>query len=245
MSREDFSQVRQDRYFADADAAHFRWTTEDRAFAPVEDALLAPWIDGLGPRCLEIGCGEGTNLARLGRLGRPFGLDRYPEKARFAARAVPAARLLVGDAAALPVRSGSLSGVLIRDLFHHLKEPRRAASEAVRVLAPGATLVVFEPNGLSPFIRLQTRLVAAEAGARGFTPETIAELLDGLPIRVQATAMAQGFPLRRLLLHYRFGWPALGRARGGAAVLAALERAGERLLARRRWSYTIVRARRA
>ena len=241
----DRFQTLQDAYFVEADADHFHWTTTDPAFAPVEDALLAPWLDALPFPCLEIGCGEGTNLARLARRGRPIGLDRYPGKARFAARAVPGAALVVGDAGALPFRSGAFAGVLIRDLFHHLRDARGAAAEAVRVLAPGGMLVVLEPNGLNPFVALQTRLVRAEAQARAFTPDTVPRLLTGLPLGPLEVTMSQGFPLRRLLLHHRFGIPALGRTRPAAAVLAGLERLGERLLARRRWSYTVVRARRA
>ena len=244
MSEADRFRHLQDEYFVEADAAHFRWTTTDPAFAPVEDALLAPWLDDLPFPCLEIGCGEGTNLARLGRRGHPIGLDRYAAKARFAKGAVPTAQLVVGDAAALPLRSAAFRGVLIRDLFHHLPDARGAAAEAARVLAPGGVLVVLEPNGRNPFVAVQTRLVPAEAGARRFTPDTVPALLDGLPLESLEVTMSQGFPLRRLLLHYRFGVPAVGRTRAGAALLAGLERMGERLLARRRWSYTVVRARR-
>lgn len=244
MSRTDAFQTVQDEYFVDADAEHFRWTTTDPGFAPVEDALLHPWIAALPFPCLEIGCGEGTNLARLGARGTPVGLDRYLGKARFAARAVPSARLVVGDAGALPLRTGAFASVLIRDLFHHLHDPRAAAAEAVRMLAPGGTLLVLEPNGLNPFVALQTRLIRAEAQARAFTPDTVPRLLANLPLAPLEVAMSQGFPLRRLLLHYRFGIPALGRTRTGRSTLAALERLGERLLPRRRWSYTIVRTHR-
>jgi hypothetical protein len=56
--------------------------------------------------------------------------------------------------------------------------------------------------------------------------------------------MAQGFPLRRLVLHHRFGLPALGRLRVTAGALAGLERVIEWVVPRTRWSYTVVRARR-
>jgi SAM-dependent methyltransferase len=245
MARESESfQRAQDEHFAAADAAHFDWTTRDPGFAPIEDALLAPYVAALPFPCLEMGCGEGTNLARLVRYGTPVGIDRYVAKARFAARAVPGARALAADACALPFPAATFRSVLIRDLLHHLPEPRRATAEAARVLAPGGTLLLLEPNGANPFIALQGRLVAAEARLRTFRPQTVLDALAGLPLEAPCVEMAQGFPLRRLALHYRFGWPALGRTRLGARLLTATERAGERLLPRDRWSYTVVRAQR-
>jgi SAM-dependent methyltransferase len=243
MTSPDFQAV-QDAHWAEADAAHFAWTTRDPAFAPVEDALLEPHVATLAFPCLEIGCGEGTNLARLARRGMPVGIDRYPAKARFAASAVPTARVAAADATALPFRDGAFASVLIRDLLHHLPEPRRATAEAVRVLRPGGTLLVFEPNGANPLIALQGRLVPAEAALRTFRPASVLDALAGLPLESPDVAMAQGFPLRRLVLHHRFGVPALGRVRAGARGLAMLERAIEALVPRARWSYAVVRARR-
>jgi len=231
-------------HFAAADAAHFRWTTADPGFAPVEEALLAPRLAGLAAPCLEVGCGEGTNLVRLARRGRPFGIDRSVERVRFAAGAVPDARLATADACALPFRDGVFASVLIRDLLHHLGDPRRAAAEAVRVLVLGGTLLVIEPNGRNPLVALQARLVSAERRLTGFTVSSVLRALEGLPLAEPEVEMAQGFPLRRLVLHYRFGWPGLGRARTAARVLEGLERLGERLLPPRRWSYTVVRSRR-
>jgi len=245
MRARDGFQATQDRHFARADAAHYRWTTEDRGFAPVEDALLLPWLDRLAFPCLEIGCGEGTNLARLARRGAPTGIDRHAEKIRFAAHALPRARLAVADALALPFREASFESVLIRDLLHHLAEPRRATAEAVRVLRPGGTLLLLEPNGRNPLVALQARLVPAERALRAFTPSRARAALDGLPLADVELAMAQALPLRRLVLHYRFGWPALGRSRVGAAVLTRLEGLGGRLLPSDRWSYCVLRARRS
>ena len=232
----------QDRYFTDADAARFRWMAEDPAFAPVEDALLAPWIATLAFPCLEIGCGEGSNLRRLAAHGRTVGIDYYPERVRFAARAVPRADVAVGDAHHLPFADATFASVLVRDLLHHLPSPRGAAAEAVRVLRPGGTLLVMEPNGRSPFGALQARCVPAEAAIRDFDPAHLLGLLAGLPVATPRIGMAEPLPLRRVVLHYRFGVPALGRTRVGAATLAAVERAAARLVPRARWGYVVVTA---
>jgi SAM-dependent methyltransferase len=245
VRRDDSFRVAQDRRFSDADAAQFHWTTKDQAFAPVEDALLEPWLPGLPFPCLEIACGEGTNLARLARRGRPVGIDRYPEKVRFAAQAVPAARVAAADAVTLPFRDGSFASVLIRDLLHHLLKPEEAVREAVRVLRTGGTLLVIEPNGRNPFVALQARLVPSESRLRSFTPGSVRKTLEGLPLTDITTDMAQGFPLRRLVLHYRFGMPALGRIGPVGAALSVLERLGQRVVPRTRWAYAIIKACRA
>jgi SAM-dependent methyltransferase len=232
----------QDAYWSDADATHFHWTTTDRGFAPVEDALLAAPLAALQFPCLEVGCGEGTNLARLATRGPVIGVDRHPAKVRFAARAVPGARLAAADAIRLPFADGRFRGVLIRDLLHHLPRPEDALAEVARVLAPGGTLVVMEPNGANPLVALQARLVPAEAVARTFGPETVLRTLHGLPFAAPEVEMAQGFPLRRVVLHPRFGAPALGRIAPVARALAALEGVCARAMPRRRWSYVVVRA---
>jgi SAM-dependent methyltransferase len=243
MTSPDFQAV-QDAHWAEADAAHFAWTTRDPAFAPVEDALLEPHTAALAFPCLEMGCGEGTNLARLARRGAPVGIDRYLGKARFAARAVPTARVAAADATALPFHDGSFASVLIRDLLHHLPDPRRATAEAARVLRPGGTLLLFEPNGANPLIALQGRLIPAEAALRTFRPTSVLDALAGLPFETPDVTMAQGFPLRRLVLHHRFGVPALGRMPVVARALALVERGIESIVPAGRWSYTVVRARR-
>ena len=243
MSARDFQEV-QDAHWTAADAAHFAWTTHDPAFVPIEDALLAPLVATLAFPCLEIGCGEGTNLVRLARAGAVVGIDRYPAKVAFAARAVPAARVVVADATALPFCDGTFASVFVRDLLHHLPEPRRATAEATRVLRPHGTLLVLEPNGANPLIALQGRLVPAESALRDFRPASVVDALAGLPLDPPTVTMAQAFPLRRLVLHHRFGVPALGRFAPTARALALLERALAALVPPARWSYTVVRARR-
>lgn len=208
----------------------------------MEDALLAPYLERLPFPCLEVGCGEGTNLARLARRGMPIGVDRYVEKARFAATAVPAARLLAADAAALPFRGAVFASVLVRDLLHHLEHPAAALAEVARVLRPGGTLLLLEPNGRNPLIALQAFLVPAERGIRRFSPAFVAELLAAHPFDAVELAPAQGFPLRRLVLHYRFGIPALGRRPRAQRLLARLERLGADLVPRDRWSYVVATA---
>ncbi len=52
---------------------------------------------------------------------------------------------LVCDGYELPFRAGSLSHLVLFDVFHHLRAPEAFLREARRVLASGGRLVLFEP----------------------------------------------------------------------------------------------------
>jgi SAM-dependent methyltransferase len=236
---------RQADHFADAEAERFRWTTAAPGFAESEDLLLAPLVADVASPCLEIGCGEGNNLLRLSRRARCVGIDRFARKLAFAASELPRVAFAAADAAALPFRDGAFASVVVRDLLHHVPRPERVLAEAVRVLARGGRLFVLEPNGRNPLVGLHARLVPAELGALRSSPESLTSLLAGLPLAGVEVATRQPLPLRRLLLHYRFGAPALGRSRVARGLLAAVDSAAARLLPASRWCYVLLSARRA
>lgn len=52
---------------------------------------------------------------------------------------------LILDALCLPFGDGSLRGIVMVDVLHHLSEPRRFFAEAARCVRPGGTLVMIEP----------------------------------------------------------------------------------------------------
>ena len=235
-------QATQDRYFAHADDARFRWTTGAPGFADTEDALLAPLLPLVEEPALEIGCGEGNNLVRLVRRGRWTGVDLHLPKVRFAAHHVPAARFATADATALPFRAASFRTVFVRDLLHHMPDPAPVLAEAMRVLAPGGRFLLLEPNAGNPIVLFQTYLVPAEALGRRSGPTHIERLLRGLPLTGMELGTVEPLPLRRLVLHYRFGLPSLGRVGPARAALAGVERLARRLLPPSRWAYVRVTA---
>jgi ubiquinone/menaquinone biosynthesis C-methylase UbiE len=243
VSASDSAEV-QRRYFERADPARFRWTTASPGFSETEDDLLAHLLERVAPPCLEIGCGEGTNLVRLARRGTCFGVDLFPAKLHFAASELPEVRFAVANAARLPFRSGSFRSVFVRDLLHHVPNPAAVLEEAVRVLAEDGTLCLLEPNGRNPLVGIQTRLVAAEAGARASSREALAALLRDLPLEDVELRSLQPLPLRRVLFHYRFGVPALGRVSGVRAAVSLAERFLGGLLPASRWAYVAASARR-
>ena len=111
---------------------------------------LLPWAldgDATVPAMLEVGPGPGaaTELLRH-RAARLTALEYDPElaaalRARFADD--PVVTVLHGDAAALPLRTGSFDAVTSFTMLHHLPDPGaqdRALAEFARVLRPGGVL---------------------------------------------------------------------------------------------------------
>jgi ubiquinone/menaquinone biosynthesis C-methylase UbiE len=237
----EFAAIQRE-YFEAAEVERFLWTTGAQGFAETEDELLAPLLEQATAPCLEVGCGEGSNLVRLDRRVKCFGVDLFPQKLAFAARELPGASFAVAEASRLPFPSACFVTVFIRDLLHHVPSPRAVLEEATRVLAPGGALMLLEPNGRNPIVRLQTHLMAAEAGARASNPEHIRQLMQGLPLRDVEVRTRQPLPLRRMLLHYRFGLPVLGRWALSRLALSAIEKILGRLLTPPRWSYVLATA---
>jgi SAM-dependent methyltransferase len=96
---------------------------------------------------LDLGCGPGSNLDRLQRLGLPFaryvGFDL--SSAMLAASKSPKTVLVDftrGNAHWLPFARGSFDVILSTWMFSHLYEPGQAVREAWRLLRPGGWLII-------------------------------------------------------------------------------------------------------
>jgi ubiquinone/menaquinone biosynthesis C-methylase UbiE len=106
------------------------WTRERAALRSVG---LAP-----GQRLLDLGCGPGGMLERLGpELGRaPFGLDVNQELLRNA----PTGQVVRADGARLPFQGGVFDFVLVRLVLRHAPARDQLIAEAARVLRVGGIL---------------------------------------------------------------------------------------------------------
>ena len=98
---------------------------------------------------LDIGCGAGSNLLYLARLGfRAHGIDISPKAIEVARARAGRAKLRidvrVGDALNLPYPRGRFRAVNDRGCFHTLPIARRKeyAAELARVLRPGGAFLV-------------------------------------------------------------------------------------------------------
>ena len=136
----------------------------DTGLTPPE--LLAFLKDTPAGRAIDLGCGTGTNVITLARLGwQVTGVDlasRAIDKARKKAKLAGAeADLRVGDVTRLDGVSGPFNFVLDLGCFHGLTEKEKGDyfRQINRILAPGGTWFMYafllpprdvSPPGLSP-----------------------------------------------------------------------------------------------
>jgi ubiquinone/menaquinone biosynthesis C-methylase UbiE len=129
-------------------------------FAPESNARLTDAIVRLlalprGARIADLGCGSGVFTDLLRHDGyQPVGLDISPKLIELARSKYPTVEFTEGDVEHLPFPSGSLDGVLLSGIVHHLPDPSRCAAEVARVLRPGGRFVAFDPNRMNPFMYL-------------------------------------------------------------------------------------------
>ena len=112
----------------------------------------------LHPRAkvLDLGCGPGSNLARLRQLSLPFdryvGLDLSPAMLAECRSTFPTAEdFVLGDTHWLPFVDGSFDVILSTWMFSHLPQPSLVVRQAERLLRPGGWLIIVcfaKPAGL-------------------------------------------------------------------------------------------------
>lgn len=113
----------------------------------VDLAIDALRESGSGP-ILELPCGGGRNTVPLARaLPAIIGVDASFGALDLARRVlarepVNNCAFVHADVSSLPFPSEMFGGVFCADLLGHLREPRRALAELLRVCRPGARLVV-------------------------------------------------------------------------------------------------------
>lgn len=90
---------------------------------------------------LDVGCGTGFDLARIGDGG--VGVDRSFTMTRRAQRFSPVA---IADAAALPFADGAFAAARADRVLQHLNDPEQALDELVRVVRPGGLVAVSDPD---------------------------------------------------------------------------------------------------
>jgi ubiquinone/menaquinone biosynthesis C-methylase UbiE len=108
-----------------------------------------------GAKMIDLGCGSGIFTHLLSARGYDVaGLDISPKLLALARRKYPGLQFDEGDVEALPYEAGSVDGVLLSGLVHHLPDPSLCAAEVARVLRPGGKFVAFDPNRANPFMYL-------------------------------------------------------------------------------------------
>jgi SAM-dependent methyltransferase len=187
------SEIRSDLYSPWQPAQIFFRTIRTAVAAEMlNEALVFPRT---GDRCLEVGCGAGGWLADLISWGvrEPdlHGIDINALRISRAKEILPAADLRIGDATTLPWDSGRFNVVISSTLFTSVLDLGvrcLIASEIVRVLAPGGTLLWYDfafNNPNNPHVR-------------GISRSEVIKLFPQLSGKIRSVTLAP--PLARLIV---------------------------------------------
>jgi ubiquinone/menaquinone biosynthesis C-methylase UbiE len=109
-----------------------------------------------GGSIAEIGAGTGNFLALFKeRAGLSIAVDLTDGMLRQAAKRHPHERLIVGDGARLPLRSGSLDIVASAQMLHHVHEPMPILKEMRRVAGETGNVLIVDQVSTENYEEIQ------------------------------------------------------------------------------------------
>lgn len=112
--------------------------------------LADTWLDRLAEaRCLDLGCGIGVIAEHLATVAREV-VALEPEPSLIF-QAPSALSRLQADGLQLPFGDGAFDLVVCAQVYEHVADPVRLASEITRVLRPGGICYFSGPNRLWPY----------------------------------------------------------------------------------------------
>src|SRR3990170_2451722 len=110
--------------------------------------LIRRYVPLEGARVLDIGCGIGTYVRRLGELSdRVYGIGVDAARVRRG----DLDSLAVGVSERLPFAGRSFDMVLLNEVIEHVKDDAETLREACRVVRADGHVVIYAPNRLYPF----------------------------------------------------------------------------------------------
>jgi SAM-dependent methyltransferase len=171
-------------------------------------ALYQRWVaEALGAqgRVLDLGCGRGGIVERLGDRGRWVGVD--PDLLSLREHRQP--DLDRGSAASqhLPFADGSFDVVVSSWVLEHVPAPDQTFAEVGRMLRPGGRFFVLTPNAHHPLPRLSAMLAAMGRVQRAVVSRVYDRApADTFPVQYRANTLRQierlavraGLRLRRM-----------------------------------------------
>ncbi|MET8090573.1 class I SAM-dependent methyltransferase [Micromonospora sp. NPDC005220] len=150
----DDEQSQADEQYHDGEADRYDSYSQTPRIAVAERWILS-WISRTIPNgvIVDLGCGTGRIARQLADTNRRvIAIDRSQQMLAQAGAALPAdtTALLRCDARMVPVADGSVDAVVCSGVLHHIPDWPAAIQEMSRILRPGGTMIVREPNAEYP-----------------------------------------------------------------------------------------------
>ncbi len=99
------------------------------------------------PALLDLGCGDGNNLAWLAPFGeRVYGSDYNLIRLARARKRCPDATLFLADILDYAARDSCFDVIFFNHVIEHIRDDGRALQSVQRILKPGGVLVLGTPN---------------------------------------------------------------------------------------------------
>lgn len=118
--------------------------------ARAQDRIRMMYLNDLRPgRILDVGCGDGTFLDRMGRAGWTVAGVDFDEEAINTARVKYGLHLHHGDLFSARFPECTFDAVTLKHVIEHVPDPIALLSEVRRVLKVGGRVVVITPNSSS------------------------------------------------------------------------------------------------
>jgi 2-polyprenyl-3-methyl-5-hydroxy-6-metoxy-1,4-benzoquinol methylase len=112
--------------------------------------LALMYLDGVPPgRVLDVGCGDGSRLARLRSLGWDVRGQEMDTKAASRARQTYGVQVRLGPLDEAGFDEGEFDRIIMNHVIEHVHDPVRLFAESVRLLKKGGTLIAVTPNAES------------------------------------------------------------------------------------------------
>lgn len=148
-----------------------------------------------GDRVLEVGCGDGLHAQAYAQRFEYAGVDISPSLVEQTRRRVDAVAdswtVRQDDALDLDWEDDTFAAVVGTAILHHLPEPRKALEEWIRVVNPGGSVTLVEPNYLFPKAFVSTQLAEEERHKRHMAPWRLRRTLAAIEDATGAEAMLQ------------------------------------------------------
>ena len=113
-------------------------------------ALVLHYAELTGRLVVDVGGGPGYYAAAFRAEGATY-VSLDSEMSELSAIRVPGPGTVLGDALALPFRTGSADVAFSSNLLEHVSDPWQMCSELVRVTRPGGLIIIGFTNWLSPW----------------------------------------------------------------------------------------------